>query len=371
MLALIIFLVLSTASLMWTLYSKLRRQKMLPRGERQYADLLTLGLPALAVLANAVLVYRFASVGLSTGEHLIQMLACGSVVPLIYMHFAWRVGRPTLNTTMIVLWLLYLLMLIPQVVIYNPFAAYEPLHFTPQPFAFYVVSHGEKLWAIYTGDLIVILQALVTVLRIVPLALRMHDNNLRFSRPIYAFFAWWISTAIYIVIVSSFDMHQLTTAFGTWFYYLGMTASLVSINVLFALHFDLHPVETEQGEVVENVDAYLDTLYTDLSLRMEAIVREEQIFRQAGYTVEDMCERLQTNRKVLSEMMLHHYGTHFPEYLNKRRLEYAQHLLLTTTMKVMQIATESGFAGTSHMNRLFKQQFDCTPTQWQKEHKGE
>ncbi len=74
--------------------------------------------------------------------------------------------------------------------------------------------------------------------------------------------------------------------------------------------------------------------------------------------------RPQGDRKQLSQMMTHHYGVHFPEYLNNRRLAYAQQLMLTTQMKMTQVAEESGFAGSSHMNRLFKQQFDCTPTAW-------
>lgn len=142
---------------------------LLPRDERQYADLSMLALPAAATIVNAVLVYRFTTVGLSITEHIIQMMACCAIIPPLYMHFARQVGRPMNSTITVVLWLLCLLVLLPEVVIYNPFSTYEPLRFTPKPFAIYVVSHGEKLWAIYTGDLMAILQALVTILRVVPL----------------------------------------------------------------------------------------------------------------------------------------------------------------------------------------------------------
>lgn len=340
---------------------------LLPRGERQYAELLTLALPAAATIVNAVLVYRFTTVGLSITEHIIQMMACCAIIPPLYMHFARQVGRPMNSTITVVLWLLCLLVLLPEVVIYNPFSTYEPLRFTPKPFAIYVVSHGEKLWAIYTGDLMAILQALVTILRVVPLMRKLRENSLSLSRSVYAFFAWWLTTALYIIVVSSFDMEYLASAAGTWFYYMGMSFSLATLNILFALGFDRHPVETEQGEVVENMDAYLDRVYAELAQQMEAVMTEEQVFRQPGYTVEDMCERLHTDRKQLSQMMKHHYGVHFPEYLNNRRLAYAQQLMLTTQMKMVQVAEESGFAGTSHMNRLFRQQFDCTPTAWLKE----
>lgn len=369
MLPLILFLVLSVASIVWALHTKIRRQMLRPQGERQYASLLTIALPAAATIVNAVLVYRFTTVGLSVTEHLIQMIAGCAIIPPLYMHFVRQVGRPMNNTVTVVLWLLCLLVLLPEVIISNPFSDYEPLRFTPKPFAFFVVSHGEKLWSIYTGDLVAILQALVASRRVVPLLRKLRDNSLRFNRSVYVFFAWWITTAIYVVVVSSFDMECLSSAAGTWFYYMGMTFCLVALNTFFALDLDRHLVETEQGEAVENMDAYLDRAYANLAQQMEAVMTEEQVFRQPGYTVEDMCERLHTDRKQLSQMMMHHYGVHFPEYLNNRRLAYAQQLMLTTQMKMTQVAEESGFAGSSHMNRLFKQQFDCTPTAWLKEHK--
>lgn len=369
MLPLALFLLLSISSLVWALYRKFSRQMMTPCADRRYAELLTVGLPAIATLVNAVLVYRFVSVSPSIVEHIVQMLSCCAIVPLVYMHFARQVGKKQNNATTSILWLLFLLVLLPEVVIYNPFAPYEPLHFTPKPFALYVVSHGEKLWAIYTGDLIVILQALISILRVVPLMRNLRANGLRLSRPVYTFFVWWLVTAVYIIFVSSLDLEQLTSPAGMWTYYMGMTLSMVSINVLFALDFDLYPVVTEEGEVVENVDVYLEKLSVGLAQQMEQVMSEEQLFRRPGYTVEDMCERLNTNRKALSHMMHHQYGIHFPEYLNDRRLQYAQYLLLHSDKKMEIVAEECGFSDRSHMHRLFKQKFDRTPSQWVKENK--
>lgn len=369
MLPLILFLVLTLAAMAWAFTIKISRQMHLPKAERNFGELYTIGVPAVALLINAVLSYRFAAVGLTVTEHIIQMLACCSIVPLIYMHFAWRVGRSLDNATTLILWLLCLLVLVPGVVFYNPYTPFEQPHFTPKPFTLYVVSHGEALWAIYTGDLVVALQALVTLLRVIPFAHNLRHAGLRFSRPVYAFFAWWLLTAFFIALVSSLDMEQFASADGIWFYYTGMTISAVSINILFALNFDLNPVETEEGEAVENVEVYMERLYAEMARQMERVMTEEQLFRQSGYTVEDMCERLHTNRRVLSQMMLRQYGIYFPEYLNNHRLEYAQQQLLATDMKMEVVAEESGFANRSHMIRLFRQKYGCSPSQWQKEHK--
>lgn len=367
MLPLILFLVLSLAAMAWSSYSKISQQSLLPREDRQYTDLLTLGLPALAVLVNALLVYKLTTVGLTVTEHLIQMLSCCAIVPLVYMHFAWHVNRRAFNAITLVLWLLCLPIFMTTVVLSNPYAPIEPFQFPLKPFAFYVVSHGEKLWGIYMGDLMVILQSIVVLLHIVSLVKKLRSNGLRFSRSIKAFFVWCGLTAIFIATVSSLNMVQLSSSAGTWCYFVGMTISIVTLNVPFALNLDLHPVETEQGKVVENVDVYLDNLYADLSLRMEEQMDKEQVFRQPGFTAEDMSELLHTDRKILSQMMMSRYGIYFSEYLNNRRLEYAQQLLLTTDKKMESVAEESGFTDRSHMNRFFKQKFNCTPSQWVKE----
>ena len=48
-------------------------------------------------------------------------------------------------------------------------------------------------------------------------------------------------------------------------------------------------------------------------------------------------------------------------YVNKRRMEKAQLLLITTDMPVKEIAYTLGFADCSYFNRLFKKQTGHTP----------
>lgn len=48
-------------------------------------------------------------------------------------------------------------------------------------------------------------------------------------------------------------------------------------------------------------------------------------------------------------------------YLNRLRLSYAQHLLVTTHLSIMEAAYEAGFDNLSHFYHLFKKQFGVSP----------
>jgi transcriptional regulator GlxA family with amidase domain len=52
------------------------------------------------------------------------------------------------------------------------------------------------------------------------------------------------------------------------------------------------------------------------------------------------------------------------------RLTFARHLLETTEKSVANIAVECGFCDSSHLSRLFRQHFSCTPQEIRKQQPG-
>lgn len=56
------------------------------------------------------------------------------------------------------------------------------------------------------------------------------------------------------------------------------------------------------------------------------------------------------------------------KYLNKKRLEAAENLLLSTQKKVHEIALETGFENTNHFINLFKKEYGSTPEAYRKAH---
>ncbi len=54
------------------------------------------------------------------------------------------------------------------------------------------------------------------------------------------------------------------------------------------------------------------------------------------------------------------------EYLNRRRIERSQQLMLSTAMPLCDIATECGLADQAHLSRLFRKLVGETPAAWRK-----
>ena len=59
------------------------------------------------------------------------------------------------------------------------------------------------------------------------------------------------------------------------------------------------------------------------------------------------------------------------EYLNRRRLEAAEYMLIHTASSVGEIAFETGFYDASHLNKSFIAQNGISPTAFRKMHAGQ
>lgn len=58
------------------------------------------------------------------------------------------------------------------------------------------------------------------------------------------------------------------------------------------------------------------------------------------------------------------------KYLNKKRMEAAENLLLSTQKKVHEIALETGFENTNHFINLFKKEYGSTPQVYREAHQN-
>lgn len=63
-----------------------------------------------------------------------------------------------------------------------------------------------------------------------------------------------------------------------------------------------------------------------------------------------------------------HYHTTPGKWLAEKRLNYAKHLLETSTKNVNEIAYDSGFENVSHFSRVFKEKYGTAPLQYRKQH---
>ena len=68
------------------------------------------------------------------------------------------------------------------------------------------------------------------------------------------------------------------------------------------------------------------------------------------------------NRNKINEVLKFELGLTFTSYLNKLRLTEAAKLLKENTgLAVAEIAYSVGYSNVSYFNRLFKEEYGCTP----------
>jgi AraC-like DNA-binding protein len=70
------------------------------------------------------------------------------------------------------------------------------------------------------------------------------------------------------------------------------------------------------------------------------------------------------SRSLLNRLFHRTVGVSFVQLRTRAHLTHAAHLLLTTDLKVEQVAAEAGFSDGSHLHRVFLKQYGCTPGQY-------
>lgn len=85
-------------------------------------------------------------------------------------------------------------------------------------------------------------------------------------------------------------------------------------------------------------------------------------------TIPKMAEACGFSQSHFMKFFKHSMGVPFTRYLNSYRLSIASRLLLSTSHTVLEIAEETGFENLSYFNRLFKQTYRMTPTEFRNDH---
>lgn len=356
-----LFLLPAISTVLWALYTKYQQRKM--------TDLYILSVAAFAIVVNAILVHKMIEDSLSVGWHLVQMTAASIIIPLAYTYFARQVGRQIVNSTATtLLWVLAALTFIPEIIIYNPFEPFVLPKDNLVPFSLYVISHGEKAFAMHTGEFVSIMQCLVSLLRIIPFMLMLRDHNLHFNHRVYAFGACWGIIIVFVVIESSMSYEELRSPLGSSFYFFFYGLILILTNTLIAKGYDLYPVVTDANEAVEDLNLYVQQQYSALASKLRTIMEEQQLYTNPQLSAEYVVELLQTNHTYFSQMMSSEWGMSFSEYLNKLRLAHVEKLLRDESLTIAAAATQSGFSDASYMSRKFKAKYGKTPSEWRKSH---
>lgn len=347
-------------TMVWAWYVKFR--------QKRYGDLCLLALLMVASAINEIIVYEMVLGDISVSLHMLQMGACSCILPLVYIFVHSHINSNVSgNRVITALWVLAALTFIPNVIVYNPL---EPLVYPEsgiKPFAFYILSHGEKMFAIYVGDLVVVLQALVLLVPLISFVHTMHLHRLSLSRKFYAFSGSVLLLIIFAIMLSTMDYAVLRSPAGKWFYFGAYNLMTIILNLFIVWGFDLAPVETQEGEKIEDVETYVQRQYSEMAGALRYMMEEEHLYCDPGITAERVIAKLQTNHTYFSEMMSQVMKQSFSDYLNDLRLARVTDLLRDEKVTIAAAAAQSGFTDAGYMTRRFKSRYGLTPTEWRKQ----
>lgn len=153
----------------------------------------------------------------------------------------------------------------------------------------------------------------------------------------------------YLVLLGIFEL-SLWSGFGTWLFLAHSRALTANVNA--RLRTDLPLVEYQQLTIEPHRDRekagilhFIASNYANPDIDIEAVAVNTA-----------------TNRAKINEVLKAAFGYTFTAYVNKLRLTEAARLLTqNATATIAEIAYTVGYANVSYFNKLFKEEYGCTP----------
>lgn len=126
--------------------------------------------------------------------------------------------------------------------------------------------------------------------------------------------------------------------------------------------------EVFDGKDMENSETG-NMLRLKLLPQLTRVIEEDKVYLQSDLRLDDLARLLHTNRTYISRFIKEEFQCNFSEFINRKRIEYAQELFHNSPgMTQEQIAEMSGFTHASSFSRVFKQCMGMTFREFQKKH---
>lgn len=98
------------------------------------------------------------------------------------------------------------------------------------------------------------------------------------------------------------------------------------------------------------------------------LVESQKLFLNDALTLDELAEKLDTNRSTLSACINQCSKSNFNQWINNYRIDFIQKRI-TATSNSRELYTGSGFKSYNTFNNSFKERLGCTPSEYIKEHK--
>lgn len=122
-----------------------------------------------------------------------------------------------------------------------------------------------------------------------------------------------------------------------------------------------------QNKCEQIMVAILEQFYKDEKSEFVKKIENINLFENPKISLADLCEYTGYSQTHFERLMLQHFGCSGIEYFNRIKGNLVCRLLRTTDMTISQIAEETGFYDSSHLNTFFKKRFGTTPGKYRKQ----
>ncbi|WP_298756885.1 AraC family transcriptional regulator [uncultured Psychroserpens sp.] len=152
-----------------------------------------------------------------------------------------------------------------------------------------------------------------------------------------------------------------------------LTINLIALTVIVIMQnkiipFELSIIENENSvDKPDEININIDQKNLD---RINFIMTQKQLFLDFDFTINDLAEELEMPAYVVSKIINNGFNKTFFRYVNEFRVEHAKHLLLTTNIKILAVALDSGFSNKASFHRTFKRIVETTPYNYRLKNKS-
>ncbi len=141
------------------------------------------------------------------------------------------------------------------------------------------------------------------------------------------------------------------------------------------MSFFLALTDVEKRKTMEKIIVIylLSLIYADTPIKVQTSPFEQITIEAiaAHFNKPDAYERIRQatgyNEKYFCQKFKDCFGVNFVTYITRKRMDYANYLLKSTSMTIEAVANEIGIESLSHFHKLYYKQFHVTPGKSRKE----
>lgn len=132
------------------------------------------------------------------------------------------------------------------------------------------------------------------------------------------------------------------------------------VNMILALEIDHH------NNDIQNIDMEATSL-TKMEISLIAKLTEYiNEFPDLDHKVENLSDRVGLSAAKLQEGFKFQHGLTICEYIRSVRLTKSEELIINTDLNISEIVYSVGFTSRSYFSKIFKERYDCTPSDYKK-----